>query len=188
MDDEALHVRHVREQAEQLQAFGELAGGLGRALDLEREDGGGPVGIVLVVELLRAAGRKRRMVHALDLRVAVQEVDDFERVLDVALDTQRERFQTLQQDKRVEGGQRCALIAQERGARLGDIGGLACGFGEHDAVVARVRLRDAGELVGVAGPVELARIDDHAAHRRAVSADELRGGRDHHVGAVLDRA
>ena len=128
------------------------------------------------------------MVHALDLRVAVQEVDDLKRVLDVALDAQRERFQALQQDKRVEGGQRCTLVAQERGARLGYIGGLACGFSEHDAVVARVRLRDAGELVGVASPVELARIDDHAAHRRAVAADELRGGRDHHVGPVLDRA
>ena len=55
-------------------------------------------------------------------------------------------------------------------------------------MVAGVGLCHAGELIGVRSPVERTGIGDHAAHGRAVAADELGGGVDDHVGAVLDGA
>ena len=188
MDHEALHVGHVGEQAEELQALGELLGALGVTLELEGEDRRGAVGIELVVELLGVAAGEARVVDALHLGATVQELDHLERVLHVALDAQGQRLEALEQDERVERGERGALVAKEGGAGLGDVGGLAHGLGEDHPVVAGVGLGHAGELVGAGSPVEVARVDDVAAHGRAVAADELRGRGDGDVGAVLERA
>ena len=57
---------------------------------------------------------------------------------------------------------------------------------EHEAVVARVGLGEAGEAAA-ADVVELAAVDDDAADRRAVTADELRRRVHDDVGAVLER-
>ena len=186
VDDEALDVSHVGEQAEELEALGELLGRLCVALDLEGEDGRGAVGIIAVVELLGAARGQARVVHALHLRVVVEELDDLEGVLHVALDAQGKRLQTLEQQERVERRQRCTLVAQKGRAGLGDVRGRAARVGEHDAVVGGVRLGQAREAVGMRCPVELAGIHNHAAHDGAVSAHELGGRVDHDVGAVLD--
>ena len=54
-------------------------------------------------------------------------------------------------------------------------------------MVAGIRLREGGELA--AGlPVKLAGVNNDAAQRGAVAADELGGGMDHDVRAVLDGA
>ena len=186
MDDEALDVSHIGEQAEELEALGELLGRLGIALDLEGKDGRGTVGVIAGVELLGAARGQARVVHALHLRVVVEKLDDLEGVLHVALDAQGERLQTLEQQERVEWRQRCTLIAQKGRAGLGYVRRGSARVGEHDAVVGGVRLGQARETVGMRGPVELAGVDDHAAHDGAVSAHELGGRVDHDVGAVLD--
>ena len=55
-------------------------------------------------------------------------------------------------------------------------------------MVGGVRLGQGRELARHLGPVELAAFDDHTAEGGAVAADELGGGLDHHVGAVLQRA
>ena len=120
--------------------------------------------------------------------MVVQELHHLQRVLHVTVDAQGQRLQAQQQQPCVERGERGALVAQQRGAGLRDVGCGAGGLGEHHAVVAGVGLCHAGELIGVGGPVERAGVGDHAAHRRAVAADELRGGVDDHVGTVLDGA
>ncbi len=188
MDDQALHVSHVGQQAEQRQALGELLGRLGVALDLEGEDGRGAVGVVVVVELLGAAGAQGGVVHALNLRVVLEELDHLEGVLHVALDAKRQGLQALEQQERVEGRQRRAQVAQQRGAGLGDVGGSPTHVGEHDAVVGGVGLGQAREAVGMGRPIELAGVDEHAAHDGAVAAHELGGGVRHDVGTMLDGA
>lgn len=54
-------------------------------------------------------------------------------------------------------------------------------------MVARVRLDELRELAR-GNPVELAAVDDDAAERRAVAADELRSRVDDDVRAILERA
>ena len=79
VDDQRLHVGDVRQQAEQAQGFGELAGIVGGALHVEGEDGAGAVGVILVIELLGAAGCQCRMVHGGNLRMVVQELHHLQR-------------------------------------------------------------------------------------------------------------
>ena len=80
-----------------------------------------------------------------------------------------------------------AQIAQDHGAHIGHKGGRAGSLGKADAVVTGVRLREGGEFA--AGlPVELAGVNDDAAQRGAVAADELGGRMDNDVGTMLDRA
>ena len=72
---------------------------------------------------------------------------------------------------------RLAGVAQERDARLDDVGDGAerfDGLGPHGAVVARVRLVEVGLPLGVRLPVEVARVDDDAADGVAVPADVFR--------------
>ena len=102
----------------------------------------------------------------------------------VALHAQLQRLQALQEQKRVERAERRAEIAQALHARLHDVGEVAEGLVEANAVIALARFEQLREAALVPG--KAAAIHDHAADRRAVSADEL-GGRMHHdVGAVLD--
>ena len=56
---------------------------------------------------------------------------------------------------------------------------------QHHAAIFRAGLREHGIAV-VAGEVERAAIDDHAADGIAVAAEELGGGMDDDVGAVLE--
>ena len=105
----------------------------------------------------------------------------------VALHPQRQRLDALQEQERVERRERGAGVAQQHGAHAADVGGGPERVAPDDAVVARVGLRQARVAVGVRGPVEGAGVDDGAADRRAVAADELRQRVDDDVGAVARR-
>ena len=91
---------------------------------------------------------------------------------------QRQRFQSLEKQEGVERAERRANITQQGDARLEDErhvahpGNIAQRVPIDQPVVTGIRRRELGELAIV--PLELARIDDHAADRRAVSADVLR--------------
>ena len=65
--------------------------------------------------------------------------------------------------------------------RVGEIGRIS------NAVERRLRVDHDREPVGVIGPREGAAVDDDAAERGAVAADELRQRVDHHVGPVTER-
>ena len=120
-----------------------------------------------------------------DLGVALQVAGDRERVGAMALHAERQRLHALQQ---VPGRLRRhagAVVAQRHRAHLHGEAEIAEGLGEGEAVIGRIRLRHARELV-VLPPVEAAGFDDHAAHGVAVAADELRGRVEHEVGAVIE--
>ena len=158
MDDEGLHVGDVGEEAEDLEMVDEFLRRLSAALDLEREDGDAAVGEIFLVERVIRMIRERGMVDLRDVRVLREVVDDLERVLDVALDAERERLRALQEQERVERRERRALIAQDERADVGRERRRADVLGEADAVVARVRLDELRELAALF-PVELAAVD-----------------------------
>ena len=91
----------------------------------------------------------------------------------------------MQQQEGVEGGEGRAGVPQQDGPDVGDEGGGAYGIREGHAVIAGVGVGNVGKLA--AGlPVKFAGIHDDAAQGGAVTADELGGGVNHNVGAVLD--
>ena len=87
MDDQALHVGHVRKQAEDLERVDE-GPGLGlAALDVEGEDRGAAVREVARVDLVIRMVGQARVAHAFNERVVREEVDDLRRVLGMAVET-----------------------------------------------------------------------------------------------------
>ena len=185
VDDQALDVRDVGEQGEDLQIVDELMGLGLAALDLKGEDGAAAVREVLLVERMVRVVRQRRMVDALDLRMVREEVHDFAGILRVPLKAERERLDALQKKERGKRRDRRAGIAQEDRADIGHEGRGAGRFDEGNAVVAGVRVGDGG-IFAAGSPVKAAAVDDDAAERRAVAAEELGGGVDDNIRAVLD--
>ena len=119
--------------------------------------------------------------------MVLQELHDLLRVLRVPLETKRERLRALQEQERCERRDGRALVAQQNRAHIGHKGRRACRVDERHAVIAGVRVRDQREL-SARSPVKLAGVDDHAAERRAVAADELRRRVNDNVRAVFDGA
>ena len=103
VDDEALDVRHVCQQGEDLQVVDELEGFLTAALNVEGEDGSAAVGEVLLIQGVVGVIRQRGMVDLLDLGMVGQELDDLLGVLHMALDAQAQGLGALQQQEGVEG-------------------------------------------------------------------------------------
>ena len=122
VDDQALDVRDVGEQGEDLQIVDELMGLGLAALDLKGEDGAAAVREVLLVERMVRVVRQRRMVDALDLRMVREEVHDFAGILRVPLKAERERLDALQKKERSKRRDRRAGIAQEDRADIGHEG------------------------------------------------------------------
>ena len=188
MDDQRLHVGHVRQQREQVQVVDEDTRRVLAALDVEGEDGAGAVREVLLVQLVVAAPLDGRVRDGLDLRHGLQVLDNLQRVLHVALDAQRQGLGALQQQERGERGQGGTGVAQQDGADAGHEGGSTKGLVEVQTVVGGIRLGQGRELARHLSPVEVAAFHDDTTQRGAVAADELGRGLDHDVGAVLQRA
>ena len=105
----------------------------------------------------------------------------------MALHPQRQGLDAVEDQEGVEGRERRAEIAQAEHPAGDREGEIAEGLAENHAAIFRPGLREHRVAV-VARQVERAAVDDHAADRIAVSAQEL-GGRMHDdVGAVLEGA
>ena len=116
-----------------------------------------------------------------------------ERILAVALGAQGEGFEALQEQERPERILRRTEVAKvfdaganrERGVRA-EHAARTEDFPEIHAVIPGRRVGEVRELA--VRPVERTAVDEHAADRRAVTADPL-GGRVHDdVGSVVERA
>ena len=185
MDNQGLDIRDVCEDGENLKRIDELLCFLFAALDAECKNRTGTVREIPVVQVfvLRV---KRRMVDGLDQRLGLEVLQHLSGVLHMALNAQREGFQTLQQQECVERGQCRTGVAQQDRTNLGGKCRRAACIYKADAVIARIRVDQRCEAAGCL-PVELAALDDDTAERCAVTADELGCGMDNDVCAVIER-
>ena len=125
------------------------------------------------------------MVDLLHLRVVCQKLDYLLGVLHMALDAQAQGLGTLQQQEGVERRNGGTGITQQDRTDVGDKSCGACCIGKGNAVIAGVGVSNVAELTACL-PVELAAVHDDAAQRGAVAADELGGGMDDDICAVLN--
>lgn len=127
------------------------------------------------------------MVDFCDLRMVLQELHDLLRVLRVPLKAEGQRLRALQEQKRCERRDGRALVAQQNRAHIGHKGRRACRVDERHAVIAGFgsAIR---ENLPLALQSNLPGVDNHAAERRAVAADELRRRMHDDVGSVFDGA
>src|SRR5690348_11146300 len=102
----------------------------------------------------------------------------------MAVHAQFERLETLHEEKRVEGAEGGSEIAEALDAGLHDIGEVAERLEKTDSVVSLAGFEQLGKAALVPG--KPAAIDDDAADRGTMPADELGGRMDHDIGAVFD--
>ena len=119
MDNQTLNVSNVCQQREDLQLVDKLESCFLAALDIKCEDGCAAVREVLLVQCMIRVVRQRRMVYMLNLRVIGQELNDLLGVLNMTLDTQRQRLGTLQQQECVERRNGSTGITQQDSADVG---------------------------------------------------------------------
>ncbi len=112
---------------------------------------------------------------------------DGERVVAVALHAQGQRLDPGEDEEGVERRDGRPEIAQAEHATGDGEGEIAEGLGERDAVIARRGGRQR-RIPPALEPIEGAAIDDRAADRVAVAAEELSQRMHDDVGAMLDGA
>ena len=186
MDDQRAHVADVGEMREQRERLDELAARRAPALEPEAEDRAAALGQQPLGERVVGMALEVGVADPFDRRVAVEMGDDLCRVLDVARHPHGQRLDALDDVERVGRAHAGAEVAQALDAGAHDEGQRAEFVGEVDAVIAGVGLGQGREQIA-AVPVELAAVDQRAADRDAVAAEELGHRVIDDVGAQLDR-
>ena len=111
MDDEAFGISDVREMRPQRHPADKILPGLPAPADVEGKHGAGALGQVLVDEWPVPASWNPWIGDALDHRMRLEVVRDRESIVDVTLHAERERFQSLKEQERVERAHRRAEVA-----------------------------------------------------------------------------
>ena len=168
------------------QVVDELVGLRLAALDLEGEDGSAAVGEVLLIQGVVGMVGQGGVVDLLHLGMVRQVLHDLLGVLHMALQPQGQGLHALEQQEGVEGRDGRAGIPQQDRPDVGDEGGGAGGVREASRRGSWGSARRCGAYLPAGLPVEGAAVHDDAAQAGAVAADELGGGVDHDVCAVLD--
>jgi len=117
--------------------------------------------------------------------VGNEEIHQLAGVFHMALHAQGQGFDALQDLEGVHGAHAGAEVAQAFASGPQQEGGDGGFLGEVHAVEAVVGLGQGGEFTR-GFPIEIARIHQHAADSGAVAAEELGGGVEDQVGAVLE--
>ncbi|MGY4328888.1 hypothetical protein ACVWWG_003305 [Bradyrhizobium sp. LB7.2] len=182
-----LGIADIDQARDQLQRIVEGLSCFHAALDAKGEQRGRVAVEIFLHQRIIGTVRETGVVDPGDARVLTQEFGDLAGILAVALHAQRHGLDALDQQEGVERRQHRTHGALIDAPRALDIGSAAEALGIDEAVVRGVRLVVTGEAVRVPGPGEVAGIDDGAAERGAVAAQEF-GQRMHgDVGAVIER-
>src|SRR5271168_991246 len=116
---------------------------------------------------------KAGIVHPFHPRIVMQEFGHLPAVLYMALDTQRDRLDSLQEQKGAQRRENCACGPLVDAPASRNVCGLAKMIGIDEAVIGRVRLIEHGETRGMFPPGKVAAVDDRAAQRGSVATHEL---------------
>ena len=185
MDGQALGIAHIGQVAEELEAVDEFLASRNPALNAETEDRPGAFGqVFLHGGMVRAAGQAG-VADPCYFGMGVQELGRFLCVLHVAFHAQAERFQSLQEEERIERRDAAANVAQHLDARPGNKCRSAQ-VGKDQPMIGVIRLVEIREA-RISFPFKIAAVHDHAADGGAVPADELGGGMDDDIRAPLER-
>lgn len=117
VDDQRLRVADVGQVANQFQVVDDLSRLFGVAFDAERQYAAEAVAQVFFCQRVVRTVFEAGIIDAFDLRVFFEPLRDFQRVVDAALYSQRQRFEALQQLKGIERAQARSQIAQSFGTR-----------------------------------------------------------------------
>ena len=156
------------------------------ALQTEGNDAAGAARQVLLGKVVILIGLKTAVAHPGYLGVGLQILCNGLGILTMLTHTEGQAFQTQIQIVSTLGGLDRTQIPHQLGSAFGDErAGKAKTLGIGDTVIALVGGAQAGELVGVLGPVEFAAVHNAAAYRAGVAIHILGGGVGDNVRAPL---
>ena len=187
MDHQALDIRDVCQQREDLQMIDESPGRFLAPLDLEGKNRRAPVGEILFIQFVVGMVRQGRMVHLFHKGMCLQVFHDLLCVFGMSLKAERKGLHALQKQEGIEGRDRGSCIAQENGADVSDKGCGADRIIEGDSVIAGVGLGNLG-IFAAGFPVELSGLNDNTAQGRSVSPDEFGRRMYHDISPVFNRS
>ena len=185
MDHQALHVRHIGQQGEDLQVVDKSPRLLLTALDLKGKNGGSSIGKISFIQFVVRMVRKGRVIHFGDLRMPAEILDHFLCVFGMPLQAEREGLHSLEKEKCIEGRDGRAGIPKEDSPDVGHKGCGTDGVLKGNSVIARIGVGDLRILPGIL-PVKLSCFHDDTSQRCSVATQEFSGGVHHDVHAVLD--
>ena len=122
VDDERLGIAHIRQVREEFDVPDQLLARFQSTLDAEANNGTVAMCMVFRRRFMLRVAREAGIAHPIDGGMAFQELCDAQGVLAMALHTQGQRLQPLQEEEGVERRDSRADIAQQLHARFDDIG------------------------------------------------------------------
>ena len=149
---ERLGIAHIDQPLEQLERVVERLARLEPADDAEGQERASAAVEIFPRQSVIGIIGKAGVIDPFDPRIAAQEFGDAARILDVALDAQRHRFDALQQQEGRQRRQHGAGGALIDAAAAGDIGGLAEMLRVDQAVIGRIGLVEHREAARVLLP------------------------------------
>ena len=102
------------------------------------------------------------------------------------LHAQRERFQALKKQKRMQRSKCSPGIPQKDCSDSGNKSGFTRGLGKADAMIAWIRLCELRKF-SAGLPIKLSAVHNHPADRRTVAADKFSSGMHHNIRTVFKR-
>ncbi len=185
MNRQTLCIADVREVAEEFEPIDKVAPRIQATFDAKAENRARTFRQIFFRERVIGVALETWVCNPTDSRMLFQEFRDVLRVAHVAVHSQTQCFQSLQEQPGVHRRLARADIAQDLHAGFQDKRGRAetC---IRQAMITRVWLGEIAEATAPC-PIEIAAINDHAADARAVPADELGRRMDNDVRAPLER-
>ena len=144
------------------------------------------------MELVVGRGLEARVVDGFNLRVGLEELRDFQRIVNVALNAQRQGLDALLNEEGIEGRGSTANISQANCTCTNDVGKVcsellgAQVMSENKARVGRFGFIETGETLRVLRVVEVTGINNCTRNCGSVPTQVLRGRVNNNVGAPFD--
>src|SRR5579872_1427825 len=186
MTGERFCIANVYQPNDQLKRIVKGFAGLKPALDPKSEQRGrAPIQVLLNERIVRAFGEPG-IVDPGDARVFAQEICNFARVFDVALDPQCYSLDALQKQERIKWRQH-----RSHGSLVNTAGALDVGLGPEtlsidQPVIRRIWIIEGWETACMLRPWEAAAVNDRATERRTVTTKEFGQRMNRDVRSVLE--
>ena len=180
-------VGHVDLAADELEVVDEGRRALTAAGNLDRDDAGTTLGQILLGQPMIGVAGQPGIVDLGDVGTRGQVLSHLLAIGADAVHANRQRLYAHVEQERRECLGIAAQVAHKLHAGLGDVGGIAELLGVNDAVVAGIGRGEARKTLGIGTPVELTRVDDHAADGLGVAVEVLGRGVHHDVGPPFER-
>ena len=187
VDYKTLDIGYIGKKREYLQAVNKFPCLFLSAFNIKGKDGTAAVREIPFIKRMVRVIFEGGMVYPFDLRMMSKEFHDFLCIFGMSLKPERQGFHTLQEQECIKRGNGSARVTKQDRTDIGHKCSRSHCVIEGDAVIAWIRGGDI-RILSRSGPVEFPGFHHNAAEGCPVTADELRGGMNHDIRSVFDRA